>query len=164
MITYTEKAFKSILNQHKHIDSWFWSRYSINPYNGCQFGCIYCDARSDHYHLPTDFENNIVVKTHPEALLDQRISRARTLRPDVVVMGGTTDPYQPAEKKHRNTRNLLEVLARHLYPVHVITKSRLVAEDAELLERIAGDTWASVSVTISSANESTARFLDYRGP
>ena len=164
MISFTEKQFKSILNKHKTVDSWFWSRYSINPYNGCQFGCIYCDARSDKYHLPTDFENNIVVKKQPEVLLDERLTRARTLRPDVVVLGGTTDPYQPAERTHRNTRNLLEVLARHLYPAHVITKSRLVAEDAALLERIAEDTWAAVSITISSANETTARLLDYRAP
>lgn len=164
MISYTEKAFKSILNRQKGIDSWFWCCYSINPYNGCQFGCIYCDSRSSKFHLPTDFENNIVVKTNPQALLDQRLTKARTLRPDVVVLGGSTDPYQPAERKHRNTRNLLEVLARHLYPAHIVTKSRLVTEDAALINRIAEDTWASVSVTIASANEATARFLDFRAP
>ena len=84
MITYTEKEFKSILNIRKFIDHWFWDKYGINPYNGCQFGCIYCDSRSAKYHLPEDFENNIIIKKDAELILDKRLKNARTLLPDVV--------------------------------------------------------------------------------
>lgn len=125
MVTFIEKEFKSILNVRKFIDSWFWDKYSINPYNGCQFGCIYCDSRSEKYHLPTDFENMIIVKKNPGSMLDKCLTNARTLLPDVVSIVGTTDPYQRAEKKYENTRRCLEVLAKHRYSVLIGTKSNL---------------------------------------
>lgn len=162
---FVEREFKTVLNVQKYIDAWFWCRYTLNPYNGCHFGCIYCDARSEKYRMPEDFENPIVVKQGAAAMLDRRLSRARTLRPDVVAMAGATDPYQPAEKKFRNTRAVLEVLARHLYPVHIITKSNLVLEDADLLNEIAGAAgWAAVSVTLPAVREEVARFLDTKSP
>lgn len=162
MITFTEKSFKSILNVYKQVDHWFWTRYSINPYNGCQIGCLYCDARSAKYHLPTDFENQIVIKSGAAEQLDQRITRARTLLPDVVGIGGTTDGYQPAERKYRVTRRLLEVLESHHWPTHIFTKSPLVVEDAGLLDRIAQRSWAAVSLTITTTSEPVARFLETR--
>ncbi len=97
MPTFIKQQFKSILNKKKFIDNWFWDRYSINPYNGCSFGCIYCDARSAKYHAPQDFENKITIKQNVGPMLDKRLSRARTLLPDVVGLGGVTDCYQPAE-------------------------------------------------------------------
>jgi DNA repair photolyase len=75
MIKYTHKEFKTILNKRKFIDGWFWDRYGINGYNGCIFGCVYCDSRSSEYHLPTDFENDIIVKTNVKEMLDKRIGR-----------------------------------------------------------------------------------------
>ncbi|MDX1436622.1 MAG: hypothetical protein R3335_07425, partial [Anaerolineales bacterium] len=104
MAQFIEKQYKSILNTLKYIDSWFWARYTINPYNGCQFGCTYCDARSAKYDMPEDFEDRIVIKEEVGPMLERRISRARTLLPDVVVIGGVTDGYQPADKKYENTR------------------------------------------------------------
>ncbi|UCB45737.1 MAG: radical SAM protein [Spirochaetota bacterium] len=164
MITYIERKFKSILIKRKYIDSWFWDRYGINPYNGCQFGCIYCDSRSAKYHLPTDFENTIIIKQNVREMLDQRLNRARTLIPDVVGIAGACDPYQPAEKKYRNTRSCLEILINHSYPVHIITKSPLVLEDRALLEGIGKQSWCTVSVTITTINKERARFLEYRAP
>ena len=164
MVRFEEKAFKSILNKLKYADNWFWARYTLNPYNGCQFGCIYCDARSSKYHLPLDFENHIIIKQGVDELLYQRLSRARKLLPDVVGISGTTDPYQPAEAKFHNTRKCLVVLAKRRYPVHIFTKSRAVMEDLDLLEDIGRQSWATVSITIISANERIARFLDVRAP
>jgi len=162
MTTYQEKEFKSILNKHKFIDSWFWNRYGINPYNGCQFGCIYCDSRSEKYHLPTDFENDIVIKKNIGKMLDKRLTNARTLLPDVVALSGTCDPYQRAEAKFRNTRQCLEVLEKHRYPVHIITKSKLVLRDLDLLEEIGKNNWACVSITITTTNAEIAHFLEER--
>lgn len=164
MPKFIEKQYKSIIKKNKFIDHWFWTRYAINPYNGCQFGCIYCDARSDHYHMPTDFENEILIKTNVGPMLDQRISRARTFLPDVVGIGGVTDSYQPAEKKYENTRSLLQVLAKHRYPVHLITKSTLVLRDLPLLEEIAQQTWCTVSVTITTTDPEKSKFLEKFAP
>jgi DNA repair photolyase len=164
MVQYIEKDFKSILNKHKFIDNWFWGRYGINTYNGCQFGCIYCDSRSEKYHLPTDFENQVIIKNNVKEMLDKRIAGARTLLPDVVCLCGTTDPYQGAEVKSRNTRQCLQVLHKYKYPVHIITKSPLVKDDLDLLGEIARESWCTVSVTITSAHPGTARFLEQRAP
>lgn len=164
MVRYTEREFKSILNKRKYADSWFWDRYSINPYNGCQFGCVYCDSRSLKYRLPTDFENDIIVKRDVGEMLDRRLSRARTLLPDVVGMSGSTDPYQAAEGRYGNTRQCLEVLAEHRYPVHIATKSTLVLGDLDILDRIGGDTWCAVSFTITTTRPELARFLEKRTP
>ncbi len=164
MPSFTEKQFKTVLNTKKFIDSWFWDRHSVNPYNGCLFGCIYCDARSSHYQMPADFENDIVVKQHVGTMLDQRLSRARTLLPDVVGLGGVTDCYQAAETKFGNTRACLEVLAKHRYPVHLATKSALVLRDGALLDEIGRDSWCSVSFTVTTVDDKTARFLDNRSP
>ena len=101
---FIEKEYKSIINKRKWIDSWFWERYSINPYNGCHFGCIYCDARSGKYHMPEQFEEEIVIKKHVAQMLDTRLTRARTFMPDIVGIGGVTDCYQLAEKIYKNTQ------------------------------------------------------------
>ncbi|KAA3663859.1 MAG: radical SAM protein [Chloroflexi bacterium] len=164
MVKFIEKQYKSIINKRKYIDHWFWTRYGINPYNGCQFGCIYCDSRSEHYHMPEDFHNEIMIKTNVDTMLDQRITRARTFQPDVVGIGGVTDSYQPAEKKYENTRNILKVLAKHQYPVHIITKSTLVLRDLDLLAEIAAQTWCTVSFTITTIDPKMAKFLDNHAP
>jgi DNA repair photolyase len=164
MVRYIEKEFKTILNVSKFIDSWFWVRYGVNPYNGCQFGCIYCDSRSAKYHLPTDFENTILVKKSIGTMLDKRLTNARTLLPDVTGTGGTTDPYQPAERKYENTKQCLQVLAKHRYPVLVGTKSGLVLRDLDLLENIGKNTWCTVGITITTTDPEKAKFLETSAP
>jgi DNA repair photolyase len=164
MVNYTEKEFRSILNVRKYVDSWFWERYGVNCYNGCQMGCVYCDSRSAKYHLPEDFENDIIVKRAPEKMLDDRLRRARTLLPDVVGMSGASDPYQAAEKKYGNTGRCIEVLVKQRYPLHVITKSTLVLRDLDLLSRIGKDSWCCVSVTITTADTEVAAFLEKGAP
>ena len=160
MITYTHKEFKSILIKRKFIDNWFWDRYGINGYNGCEHNCIYCDSRSDKYYLPKNFESDIIVKKNVKEMLNKRISNARTLLPDIVAMSGASDPYHSAEAKFKNTLQCLGVLEKHRYPVHIITKSALVLRDLEILERIGENSWCCVSVTITSANQDMAKFLE----
>lgn len=161
---FREESFKSILNVRKTINPWFWDKYSVNPYNGCQFGCVYCDSRSSKYYLPADFDNDIVVKLNAAELLENRLKRARSLLPDVVAIGGTTDPYQPAESIYQISRECLAVLDRYNYPVHVCTKSRLLLWDIDLLESIGSKTWCSVSVTLTTIRPNLARFLEPRAP
>ena len=163
-VSYERKDFRSILNKYKFIDSWFWCRYGINTYSGCEFACTYCDSRSHKYHLHTDFDHVIYAKTNATEMLDNRIKRARTLLPDVVVMSGAGDPYQPAEEIYGNTRACLEVLERHRYPVHIITKSTLVGRDIDLLSRIAGNNWSAVSVTITTTDDELSKFLEPWAP
>lgn len=163
-MAFREESFTSILNVRKTINPWFWDKYSLNPYNGCQFGCVYCDSRSSKYCLPVDFDNDIIVKINAAKLLESRLKRARTLLPDVVAIGGTTDPYQPAESIYQTSRECLDVLNRYNYPVHVCTKSRLLLWDIDLLESIGSKTWCSVSVTLTTIRPNLARFLEPRAP
>ena len=160
MVKYTYKEFKTTLNKFKYPDSWFWARYSINPYSGCQHACIYCDARSDRYFLQQDFENEVIIKTNIDKMLDLRIKRARKLLPDVVGPGGVTDAYQPIEKKAKNTRKILHVLAKHKFPLNIATKSKLIIRDLDVLKKIAGDTWCTIGFSITTTNEDLAKFLE----
>jgi DNA repair photolyase len=161
---FVPRDFKTILNKYKFIDSWFWCRYSVNPYNGCQFACTYCDSRSHKYHLHPEFDQIVYVKTNVGTMLDNRLSRARTLLPDVVAIGGTCDSYQPAEEEHLNTRQCLEVLLKHHYPVCISTKSDLVLRDVDLLRAIAEDSWCSVGLTVTTLDEDLAGFLEPGAP
>ena len=164
MIKYVPKEFKTILNKYKFIDSWFWCRYSINPYNGCEFACTYCDSRSHKYHLQPEFDQLIYVKSNVSTMLDNRLRRARTLLPDVVAIGGTCDAYQPAEAEHKNTRQCLEVLLKYHYPVIISTKSTLILRDLDILSRIAKDSWCSIGVTVTTLDRKLAGFLEPKAP
>jgi DNA repair photolyase len=164
MIKYIPKEFKTILNKYKFIDSWFWCRYSINPYNGCEFACTYCDSRSHKYHLQPEFDQLIYVKNNVGDMLENRLSRARTLLPDVVAIGGTCDAYQPAEADCKNTRQCLETLLKYHYPVCLSTKSTLILRDVDILSRIAEDSWCAIGVTITTLDRRLAGFLEPRAP
>jgi DNA repair photolyase len=159
MVKYRYKEFKSVLNKLKYPDSWFWSRYTLNPYSGCAHACIYCDARSQRYYIE-DFENKVIIKTDFAKKLDLRLKRARTLLPDVIAPGGVNDAYQPIEEKVENTRKVLQVIAKYQYPVNIATKSNLVVRDIDLLKQIADDTWCTVGFSITTTDEDLANFLE----
>ncbi len=156
MARFEEKQVKSILNIHKYVDQWFWDKYSLSVYQGCQFNCIYCYARSRKYNKNSGNNDIIYIKKDPAFILDRRIERARMLPPDIVAMSGVCDPYLPAEKKHRKTRDCLEVLEKHRWPVHILTKSPLVLRDTDILANIAKETWASVTFTITTIDSKMA--------
>ncbi len=164
MVKFIEKEFKTAINKLKYPDSWFWIRYTINPYSGCEHACIYCDARSQRYYL-NDFENEVIVKTNIEKKLDQRLKRARTLLPDVIGLGGVCDGYQQIEKKVENTRKVLKVIAKYRYPINIATKNKLITRDIDVLKNIAKDTWCTVGFSITTINEELASFLEpYSSP
>ena len=156
----TYKEFKTALNKLKYPDSWFWCRYTINPYSGCAHTCIYCDARSQRYYLSQDFETEVIVKSNIDKILDQRIKRSRTLLPDVIGPGGVCDAYQPIELEVENTLKILKVIEKHKYPLNIATKSNLITRDIEILNRIARDTWCNVGFSITTMNEELAQFLE----
>lgn len=163
-IKYENKDFKTILNKYKFIDNWFWCRYSINTYNGCEHACTYCDSRSHKYHLHPEFDQIIYIKNNAGEMLDKRISRARTLLPDTVALSGTCDPYQPAEEEFENTKACLEVLAKHKYPVLIGTKSKLVIRDIDLLDEIGERSWCSVGITVTTTDNELTEFLEPHTP
>ncbi|MFX1500493.1 MAG: radical SAM protein, partial [Promethearchaeota archaeon] len=159
MVKYIYKEFKSVLNKLKFPDSWFWSRYTLNTYSGCVHACIYCDARSQRYYIE-NFENEVIIKTNFDKKLDQKFKRARTLLPDIIAPGGVNDAYQPIEKKIEHTRKVLEVIAKHKFPINIATKSDLITRDIDILEKIAYDTWCTIGFSISTSNDELAKFLE----
>jgi DNA repair photolyase len=160
MVKYIYREFKSALNKLKYPDTWFWARYTINPYSGCAHTCIYCDARSDRYYLEQDFENEVIIKTDIDKKLEQTIKRSRTLLPDVIGPGGISDAYQPVEKDVESTRKILKVIAKYKFPVNIATKSSLITRDLDILTQIAADTWCAIGFSITTINEELAKFLE----
>ena len=164
MTKFIEIEAKSILQKQKFRDNWFWNRYGINPYRGCQFACNYCDAITEKYLVHKDykdFSRIIYVKRNAPEVLEKE---AEKLKPDVVAMSGVTDPYQPAEKKYELTRKILKILAEHGFPVHIITKSDLVLRDIDLLREIAEQTWCTVSLTIITFDKELLPYLEPFAP
>src|SRR6187399_2815528 len=127
--------------------------FSINPYRGCEHGCIYCFARPTHEYLGfssgLDFESKILVKEDAPELLRKELSSPKWV-PQVVVMSGVTDCYQPIERKLKITRRCLEVLAEFRNPVAIITKNHLVTRDIDFLSELARYNAAAVNVSITT--------------
>ncbi len=138
---------------------------SVNPYRGCEHGCVYCYARPTHEYLGfsagTDFESRIMVKTDAPQLLAAELSSGKW-RPQVIAISGVTDPYQPVERRLKITRGCLEVLARFRNPVAIITKNRLVARDVDLLTKLAAFSAAAVNISVTSLDEKLQRVLEPR--
>ncbi|WP_371804966.1 radical SAM protein [Candidatus Lokiarchaeum ossiferum] len=162
MVNYEPKYAKSILNKMKYIDSWFWCRYTLNAYNGCEHACTYCDARSDRYYLHQDFDKKIYVKTNAANLLDSKLKNARSLEKDVIAMAGTSDGYQPAEKTAENTKKILQVILKHGFPVNISTKNKLIVRDLDIFSEIAKKSWANIAFTITSVDQDLTNFLEPR--
>lgn len=138
---------------------------SINPYRGCEHGCVYCYARPSHeylgYSAGLDFETKILVKHDAPALLRRELA-GRKWRPQVIAMSGNTDCYQPIERKLKLTRRCLEVLVEFRNPVSLITKNHLVTHDIDLLADLAAVNAASVSLSITTLRPELTRVLEPR--
>jgi DNA repair photolyase len=138
---------------------------SVNPYRGCEHGCIYCFARPSHEYLGfsagLDFETKIMVKTDAPELLDAELSSPKWT-PQVVVMSGVTDPYQPVERRLRLTRRCLEVLAKFRNPVGMITKNRLVTRDIDILSELASHCAVAINISVTSLDVNLQRILEPR--
>lgn len=138
---------------------------SINPYRGCEHGCIYCYARPTHEFLGMsaglDFETKIMVKENAPALLREALSSPKW-KPRVIAMSGVTDCYQPIERKLKLTRGCLEVLADFRQPIGIITKNFLVTRDIDVLQELARYRAASVTISVTSLNSDLAKILEPR--
>ena len=138
---------------------------SVNPYRGCEHGCIYCYARPTHEYLGfsagLDFESRIMVKENAAELLAEELSSPHW-KPQTLVMSGVTDPYQPVERKLEITRRCLEVLVRFRNPVGIITKNQLVTRDLDLLGDLARHGAAAVNVSLTSLDPALQRVLEPR--
>jgi DNA repair photolyase len=160
---YFRDGTKSIITRNNSPDVGF--ETSLNPYRGCEHGCIYCYARPTHEYLGfsagLDFESKIMVKTNAAALLRAELESPRW-QPQTLVMSGVTDPYQPIERKLGITRGCLEVLAKFRNPVAIITKNRLVTRDIDLLRELAARNAAAVNISVTSLDSSLQRVLEPR--
>lgn len=139
--------------------------YSLNPYRGCEHGCIYCYARPTHEYLGfsagLDFESRIMVKYDAAEKLRERFA-SKSWRPETVVMSGVTDPYQPIEKKLEITRSCMEVFAESRNPVAIITKNYLVTRDIDLLKELAKYDAVHVTLSITTLDRELARIMEPR--
>ena len=138
---------------------------SINPYRGCEHGCIYCFARPSHSFLDVspglDFETRLFYKQNAAGLLEKALSRPG-YRPSPIALGMNTDAYQPVEREQRVTRDLLEVLWRFRHPVSLLTKSRLVLRDIDLLAEMAAHNLVTVGMSITTLDDDLKRRLEPR--
>ena len=139
--------------------------YSMNMYQGCEHGCIYCYARNTHefwgYSPGLDFERRILVKKEAPLLFEKFIKR-KSWEAHPIVMSGNTDCYQPAEKRYEITRKCLEVFLKYRHPVGIITKNALILRDLDLLKALAKDNLVAVNISITSLSEDTRRVLEPR--
>ncbi|MBJ7879745.1 PA0069 family radical SAM protein [Gelidibacter salicanalis] len=139
--------------------------YSMNMYQGCEHGCIYCYARNTHefwgYSAGLDFERRILVKKDAPKLLEQFINR-KSWQTHPIVMSGNTDCYQPAEQEFKLTRQCLEVFLKYKHPVGIITKNAMILRDLDLLKALARDNLITVNLSITSLSEETRRVLEPR--
>jgi len=138
---------------------------SINPYRGCEHGCIYCFARPSHSYMGLsaglDFESSLFAKPNAAKLLEKELGK-RNYQPRTIAIGTNTDPYQPIEKQWRVTREVLEVLEDANHPVAIVTKSALVTRDMDILSRMASKGLAKVALSITSLDRKLSRAMEPR--
>ncbi len=140
---------------------------SINPYRGCEHGCIYCFARPTHAYLGLspglDFESKLFMKPDAPELLERELS-ARSYTPRTIAIGTNTDPYQPVERRYQVMRRILEVLERAGHPVGIVTKSNLVVRDLDILARMAKRNLVRVGISVTTMDAKLARIMEPRAP
>jgi len=160
---YLETHAKTIINKAESPDIGL--EYSMNPYQGCEHGCVYCYARNTHpywgYSAGVDFESKILIKRDAPQLLSKKLASPKWI-PSPIMLSGNTDCYQPIEAKLKITRQILEVLERYQHPVGLITKSALILRDIDIIARMAEKRLASVAVSINTLDESLRRQLEPR--
>jgi len=158
-----EEKPKSIITKNQSPDISF--DRSINPYRGCEHGCIYCFARPTHAYMGLstglDFESKLFAKSNAARLLEAELSK-KGYQPKTIAIGTNTDPYQPIEKQRRIMREILEVLEAANHPVGIVTKSALVTRDIDILSRMAEKGLAKVALSITTLDRKLARAMEPR--
>jgi DNA repair photolyase len=161
--TVTAEKAKVIISHNDSPDVGFSA--SINPYRGCEHGCIYCYARPAHAYMGLsaglDFESKLFFKPEAARLLERELSKP-SYKPEFIHIGGNTDPYQPQERTLRVTRGVIEVLVRFRHAFSVITKSALVVRDLDLLTQAAAEGLVRVAISVTSLDRRLARSMEPR--
>jgi DNA repair photolyase len=160
---YIETYPKSILNRVESADIPL--EWSLNPYQGCEHGCVYCYARNTHpywgFSAGLDFERKILLKRNAAALLETTLSK-KNWKASPIMFAGNTDVYQPAERRFGLTRACLEVFWRYRHPVSIITKNSLILRDLDLFEALASERLVHVAISLTTLQEELRQFLEPR--
>jgi DNA repair photolyase len=158
-----ESKAKSIINKVESDDVGL--GYSMNPYQGCEHGCVYCYARNTHpywgYSSGLDFETTIIAKINAADLLDKKLSSKRWKR-EPIMLSGNTDCYQPIEKDLQLTRSILLVFLKHKHPVSIVTKNALILRDLDILMELNKYKLVNISISINTLDDDTRRLLEPR--
>ena len=170
-----EIQVKSILNKHKKRDDWFLDDYSVNPYSGCSFNCIYCYIRGSKYG--ENMAKTLSAKINAPKLLEKQLSRrAKRGEYGIIALSSSTEPYMPIEEKLKLTRKLLKIILKYKFPVEIATKSKLVLRDLDLLKEIDKNAilpedlkpklkhGVIISFSISTLNDKLAKILEPGAP
>lgn len=166
---------KSVLNKHRRRDDWFLDDYSVNPYLGCSFNCIYCYIRGSRYGR--NMAKTLSVKVNAPEVLERQLSRrAKRGEYGIIALSTSTEPYMPVEEKVKATRKVLEKILKYGFPVEVLTKSKLVLRDLDILKEIDRKAvlpadlkpklkhGAIISFSISTLDEKLAKTLEPGAP
>ncbi len=160
-----EEQVRSAINRVKSPDLPF--DRSLNPYRGCEHGCIYCFARPTHAYLNLspglDFETKLIARPNIAEVLEQEL-RARRYKVAPLAIGSNTDPYQPIEKEYETMRDILQVLARFNHPVAIVTKGSLIERDIDILAPMAERGLVRVGISVTSMDAKLSRRLEPRVP
>jgi len=160
---YFEETPRSIVSKNDSPD--LNMAFSINPYQGCEHGCIYCYARNSHtywgFNAGLDFETKIIIKPNAPELLEKTFRKA-TWKPAPIMLSGNTDCYQPKERQLQITRKLLQVFLRFKNPVGIITKNALIKRDVDILQELAKYNLVHVFFSITTLNESLRLAMEPR--
>ena len=160
-LEFQEYNARKIVNTHKHVDSWFWNKYSASPYVGCRSGCEFCYLRGNRYlsqHDPQNFDALIRVKINAIELLHKEMS---ILEPDVIACG---DWQQPAEDRYQLSRRMLEVVYELAHPLVIIERSPLLTRDLDILIEINQKSWVGVIFSISNIDPVLKQAFEPRSP
>ncbi|MCW5699924.1 MAG: PA0069 family radical SAM protein [Rhodospirillales bacterium] len=159
----TSESCRTIISRNQSPDVPF--DRSINPYRGCEHGCVYCFARPTHAYLGLspglDFETRLFAKDNAPEVLEREL-RAKNYAPRPITLGANTDPYQPVERTRKITRGILDVLSRFNHPVAIVTKSKLITRDIDILAPMAARGLATVGVSVTTLNPRLAGKMEPR--
>jgi DNA repair photolyase len=159
---YEEINCKSVFGKFGILDTQFWTSYCFDPYNNCEFNCVYCHAAAHKCDGSRDFSAPVYVKRNAPQVLNKELSSFK--RKGVVRLSLSTDPYQPAEEKYGVTRQILEVLKQHNWPFAIGTKSDLILRDLDLISQASQKSWCCVGITITTLDEKLAKLLEPNAP
>jgi DNA repair photolyase len=161
-VKYEELSCKSVLGPYGNLDTRLWSDYCFDPYNNCEFNCVYCHAGAHKYGDLRDFSSSIYVKNNAPQVLSRELTWLK--RKGIVRLSGNTDPYQPAEEKYRVTEQVLEILNEHNWSFAIGTKSDLILRDLNLITQASKKSWCCVALTVTTLDQNLAKLLEPNAP